>query len=256
MEPVNPYARSLKFRDVPDTYKTTYGQSYKDLPTLHVSPLYDRMREGELPKQYIAHAPIDLSPYPMARDDNPVLNKRPYQPMSYDEEMEYQRMREEKSRFEDATLKRDAYREPLPANRFGGRFDQLESYEHDHVREPVRRDGRMFELANNDRVMRSQYDDLVVDAPAKKYEDVDPAECKKCGKLNVCMNKLCCNHMFCDDCMSQMHGSDNPFRDKIRWHYCCSECGKWTADSKLVRTDPFGRRLMKFHDIGYFKTSQ
>lgn len=256
MEPRNPYAKSLQYQSSPSTFKTTYGSSYQDLPTWECSPTYERFREKEIPVHQIAHFPYDRSPYPMARDFYPLMNKKPYQPVPFDDMQNQQRAqaRDERSRFENATLKRDMYKEPLPANRHGGKYDELERYEmprmeHEHARhdEPRREDQMEYR--------KSQYDDLVAEGHEHDDEDQKSALCNKCFRKGVCMNRLGCQHQYCDDCTGTLHSSDSPFRDSVRMHFCCDICKKWTAETKLVRTDPRGRRLMKFHDIGYFKTS-
>ena len=61
-----------------------------------------------------------------------------------------------------------------------------------------------------------------------------------------CMNILGCAHQFCDECMSTMPGADGPFRDAVRWYYNCYLCNKRTSEAKLIRTDPYGRRLVSF----------
>ena len=106
----NPYAMSLAYQDKPDNFKTTYTTSYLKMPTFQVSPAYEPIREPPTERGWF---PQDLSPYPSARDESPLRNRRPYQTMSYDEEFEMarqQKEREHRSRFEDHTLKRDQYR--------------------------------------------------------------------------------------------------------------------------------------------------
>lgn len=244
----NPYALSLAHKNKPDNYKTTYTTSYLKMPTFQVSPAYEPIRE---PAQERRWFPQDLSPYPSARDNSPIRNRRPYQQMSYDEEDEMarrQKEREYRSRFEDYTLRRDEYREPPPRNEHD--YDQMSEF-NGPSKGQYQPDERMREARKD--YLRAQFNDLVVDG--QSTDDLRNVECEKCGKRQVCLNQLGCSHRYCDECMALMPGSDGPFRDSIRWHYCCSTCRKWTPEQKLVRLDPYGRRLMKFHDIGYFKTS-
>lgn len=58
------------------------------------------------------------------------------------------------------------------------------------------------------------------------------------------MNILGCAHQYCDECMAKMPGADGPFRDALRWYYNCYLCNKRTSEAKLIRTDPYGRRLV------------
>lgn len=61
-----------------------------------------------------------------------------------------------------------------------------------------------------------------------------------------CMNRLGCAHQYCDDCMARMPGSDGPFRDTVRWYFSCPLDNKRTSEAKVVRTDPYGRRLVGY----------
>lgn len=111
MEPRNPYAKSIQYQSDKRNFNTTYGLSYQDLPTWYHSPTYDKFREAKLPVDKIAHFPYDRSPYPMARDNYPLVNKKPYKLESFDE-FEYERMakaREERSRFDDEALRKGQY---------------------------------------------------------------------------------------------------------------------------------------------------
>lgn len=105
---VNPYAQSLAYRNNPATFRTTYGQSYTKVPTLDVSPAYEEFRDRDY--EHYSYFPRDLSPYPMTRDESPFRNRKPYQQVTYDHygDLEAQRAAY-RSRFEDATLRRDEY---------------------------------------------------------------------------------------------------------------------------------------------------
>lgn len=255
MQHTHPFSHSPTYRDPNQTYVSTYGRSYRKLPTYEVSPVYREKRT-----HHDAQArgfPYDLSPYPAARDDSPIRLKLPYQPMSYYEEEEFerqQREREHRSRFEDSTLRRDEYMGPLPENRYA---DEELEYQSPRGRPRERFSPRPEANIDKAELLRAQFDDLVADGQPTDPHDLKPAFCHntECFEDKRCMNRLGCGHQFCDACMANMPGSDGPFRDTIRWHYCCKICRKWTSEPKLVRTDPYGRRLMRFHDIGYFKTS-
>ncbi|XP_045176343.2 uncharacterized protein LOC123536910 isoform X2 [Mercenaria mercenaria] len=243
----NPYAMSLVNKYRPDNFNTTYGTSYMKVPTFQVSPAYEPFREPERPGRWF---PQDLNPYPSARDESSIRNKKPYQQMSYYEQEQLERMqkeREYRARSEEDTPRRDEYREPPPGNM--QQYYQEQQYEgqkghhqeRGHQQERGRPQERMRDVRSEH--LRAQYDDLVVDGQSADPHDHRKCMCHKCFKPDVCMNKLGCAHQFCDECMSMMPGSDGPFRDSIRWHYCCDLCRKWTPESKLIRTDPIGRRM-------------
>lgn len=236
---MNSYNTSMVYRNVPDTFKTTYRQSYTKMPTLEVSPAYDNFRE----KEVLSHYPIDLSPYPYTRDDSQLKNKKPYQLQEQRQrDNDYEAFqRDFRSRYENGQLQKDAYREQRPQNRQYSISSENTSRgrETDRVRPPMSyRDDRAEQ-------MRAQYDELLADGQQKDVEN-KLAFCNKCFKSNACMNRLGCTHQYCDECMSRLHGSDNPFRDTIRWHFCCDICRKWTSEAKIVRLDPYGRRLFRY----------
>ena len=106
---VNPYAMSLTNHKHDNTFKTTYGQSYKKISTLEASPAFEEFRDRDFENH--SYFPRDLSPYPMTRDDSPFRNRKPYQNVSYDAyaDMDGQRAAAYRSRFEDSTLRRDEY---------------------------------------------------------------------------------------------------------------------------------------------------
>lgn len=104
----NPFAQSLMYRNVPDTFKTTYGQSYTKVPTVEVSPAFEDFRNRDFEKY--SYFPRDLSPYPDTRDPNPFRDPRPYQlepEPSYNKNIDGSATY--RSRFEEATLRRDEY---------------------------------------------------------------------------------------------------------------------------------------------------
>ena len=107
---VNPFARSLKNMNANDTFKTTYTTSYTNVPTVDSSPVYDDYRERDW--ENYGYFPRDLSPYPMTRDPegkfrDPHPYKKPTEELYQDV---YEGPNAYRSRFEDATLRRDQYR--------------------------------------------------------------------------------------------------------------------------------------------------
>ncbi|XP_052798363.1 uncharacterized protein LOC128230276 isoform X1 [Mya arenaria] len=251
---VNPHARSLRYLNPQDTFKTTYGTSYQDMPTAKVSPVYDDYRERDY--ENYSYYPRDLSPYPMTRDpESKFRDPRPFRtdPQEvygdrYDGDMSY------RSRFEDSTLRRDEYREPIP-NRPREQMDEPSYPSMERSQGLHMERGRPGKVSSKAEKLLAQYDDLVAEG-----QNIDPSElklevCNQCFKSNVCMNNLGCGHHYCDECMARMPGADGPFRDSVRWYYNCPFDNKRTSEAKLVRTDPYGRRLVRFHDVGYFKTT-
>lgn len=214
--PRYPYAAPPPFYK--NTYDTTYGKSYQNVRTFDVSPVYDKFHH--------APYPYDFSPYPTPRDDPRKQNS------TYQMEEQYRRD------VDRPTLRRDEYHEPLPPShemwppnqaddRYDGQFDD--------------RHRRRFDPQYRDQLAR---DEPIPDDARKVF-------CHKCFRPNVCVNRLSCNHQYCDECMRELTGSDNPFRDRIGWHYKCDKCEppSWTSEMKLIRLNPFGQRLIRYNDV-------
>ena len=110
------------FRNNDETFKTTYGTSYRDVPTYQVSPVYENVHHKDAGRRpMVGPPPIgpttdrDLSPYLYTRDMSPIpiKDRKPYQPLKQpshrDQEYYDNRQGFQRSRFDDATLKRDEY---------------------------------------------------------------------------------------------------------------------------------------------------
>ncbi|XP_052230079.1 uncharacterized protein LOC127844083 isoform X2 [Dreissena polymorpha] len=153
-----------------------------------------------------------------------------------------------RSRFEEATLRRDEYNETLPSRPreppYEREFEMNGDYRRERGRatDRGRQNGTRYP-ADNAEKMLAQFDDLVADGQELNPEELTKAVCNKCYNSNMCMNRLGCGHQYCDDCMARMPGSDGPFRDTVRWYFSCPLDNKRTSEAKVVRTDPFGRRL-------------
>ena len=60
-----------------------------------------------------------------------------------------------------------------------------------------------------------------------------------------CTNQLGCGHRYCDNCIRNLHATDGPFRDKTALYYYCGICkNSRTPAPKIVRFDPYGRRIV------------